>query len=75
LRNRFPEVRKLVEAEGEVVVTDNGEPKYRLVLYTAAPPTRSPPPKDYVTRLRRPQPRPTSADTARALRDENRGDR
>jgi|GEM_PF-2486395 len=29
LRNHFAKVKKLVETQGEVLVTDNGEPKYR----------------------------------------------
>jgi len=33
LRDRFPQVRKLVEAEGEVVLTVNNRPPYRLSLY------------------------------------------
>ena len=33
LRNNFPRVKKLVEEEGEVVVTDQGTPKYRLTRY------------------------------------------
>ncbi len=74
LRNHFAKVRKLVEAEGEVLVTDKGEPKYRLVLYTAARQT-TPPPKNYLERLGRYQPRPMSAAEAKALHEENRGER
>ncbi|OFW17653.1 MAG: hypothetical protein A3H97_13575 [Acidobacteria bacterium RIFCSPLOWO2_02_FULL_65_29] len=74
LRNRFPAIRKLVEAEGEVVVTDQGTPAYRLTRYS--PPGRKRPvPKDYLKRLRCLQPRPISAAAARALHDANRGDR
>lgn len=75
LRNRFPKVRKLVEAEGEVVVTDRGEPKYRLTLYAPARPGRRPPVKDYVARLRRFQPRPLGVSASKALEEENRGAR
>jgi len=32
LRNRFPRVRKIVETEGEVLLTESGKTKYRLVL-------------------------------------------
>jgi hypothetical protein len=35
LRNEFPKVKEAVEADGEVVITDNGEPRYKL-LYTPA---------------------------------------
>jgi len=34
LRGSFPKVRKLVEAEGSVIVSDRGHPKYLLTLYT-----------------------------------------
>ena len=74
LRNRFPAVRKLVEAEGEVVVTDQGTPAYRLTRYSS-PDLKRPAPKDYLKRLRRHQPRPISAAAAKALHDVNRGDR
>ena len=47
LRNHFPRVRKLVEAEGEVVVTDQGTPRFRLTLSTPADEKKIPPPKDY----------------------------
>jgi antitoxin (DNA-binding transcriptional repressor) of toxin-antitoxin stability system len=75
LRNHFPKLRKLVEEQGEVVVTDQGTPRYRLTLYTPAVREPPPPPKDYLARLRRHQPRPLSAAAARALDDENRGAR
>jgi antitoxin (DNA-binding transcriptional repressor) of toxin-antitoxin stability system len=75
LRNHFPKVKKLVEREGEVVVTDRGTAKYRLTLYAPAGRQGAPPPKDYIARLRRHQPRPLSAAAARALHDANRGER
>jgi len=75
LRNDFPSVRKLIEREGEVVVTDKGTPRYRLVRYTEPRASSSPGPKDYLARLRRHQPRPLTAEAARALHDENRGAR
>lgn len=75
LRNRFPEIRKIVEAEGEVIVTDKGEPKYRLTLYTPAPSRKAPAGKDYVARMKRYQPRALSEAEAEALHEENRGDR
>jgi len=74
LRNRFPEVKKLVEREGEVVVTEQGTPKYRLTRYSS-PVGKKPAPKNYIARLRRHQPRPISAAAAKALHDLNRGDR
>jgi antitoxin (DNA-binding transcriptional repressor) of toxin-antitoxin stability system len=75
LRNHFPRVRQLVETEGEVVVTEQGTPKYRLTRYTSPGRKKTPAPKDYAARLRRYQPRPLTAAAARALHDANRGER
>ena len=75
LRNHFPRVKKLLEEEGEVVVTDQGTPRFRLTLYTPADEKKIPPPKDYLARLRRHQPRPISAAAAAALDEANRGKR
>jgi len=75
LRNEFPKVKEVVEAEGEVIVTDNGQPRYKLVLYTPAPPARKSQVKDYMSRMRRHQPRPLSAAAAKSLDEENRGER
>jgi len=75
LRNHFPKVKKLVEREGEVVVTDRGTAKYRLTLYVPAGRKGAPPAKDYMARLRRHQPRALTAAAARALHDANRGQR
>jgi antitoxin (DNA-binding transcriptional repressor) of toxin-antitoxin stability system len=74
LRNHFPKVRRLVEQEGEVVVTDQGTPRYRLTQYAPPGNGKTAAPKDYMARLRRHQPRPLSAAAARALHDANRGD-
>ena len=74
LRNHFPRVKKLVEQEGEVIVTEQGEPKYRLTRYGRRRPTLQAP-KDYLARLRRHQPRSMSAAAAKRLHDDARGDR
>ena len=74
LRNHFPKVRKLVESEGEVLLTEKGKPKYRLALYTPAR-ARKPAPVDYWTRLSAYQPEPLTEAQARGLHEENRGDR
>ena len=74
LRNHFPKVRRLLEEEGEVVVTDNGEPRYRLSKLASSSP-KPLAPKDYVARLRRHQPRPLTSAAAKGLGDANRGDR
>ena len=75
LRNHFPKVKKLVETEGEVIVTDKGEPKYKLTLYTPGQSRKSRRPKDYVARLSRYQLRPITVGAAKSLHDENRGGR
>ena len=74
LRNHFPRVKKLVDDDGEVIVTDRGTPKYRLTRYATA---RVPAPaaKDYFARLRRYQPRPLEPAAAAALDEANRGPR
>lgn len=74
LRGSFPKVKRIVETEGAVVVSEHGEPKYLLTLYSP-PPQRRPQPKDYLARLKKHQPRPMSATAAKALHEENRGDR
>ena len=75
LRNRFPQVKKLIEQEGEVVVTEQGTPRYRFTRYSKAGRKPPAPPKDYLKRLRRHQPRPLSAAAAKALHAANRGER
>jgi antitoxin (DNA-binding transcriptional repressor) of toxin-antitoxin stability system len=75
LRNRFPEIRKLVERDGEVIVTDQGTPRYRLTRYAPPQQNAQAPLKDYMARLRRHQPRALSARAAKALHDANRGER
>jgi antitoxin (DNA-binding transcriptional repressor) of toxin-antitoxin stability system len=74
LRNQFPKIRKLVEAEGEVLLSDRGETKYRLVLHTAKPSRRTRP-VDYWARLTSYQPAALTRAQSRALHEENRGDR
>lgn len=75
LRNHFPKIKKIVESEGEVIVTDKGKPKYRLALYTPPKSGKAPSGKDYMERLKRHQSRPIAAAAAKTLHDENRGDR
>jgi antitoxin (DNA-binding transcriptional repressor) of toxin-antitoxin stability system len=76
LRNHFPKIKAMVEAEGEVIVTDKGEPKYKLMLYTAPQGEKaSRAPKDYMSRLRRFQHRPMTPKKVKTLEDENRGER
>jgi antitoxin (DNA-binding transcriptional repressor) of toxin-antitoxin stability system len=74
LRNHFPKVRQLVETEGEVLLTEKGQPQYRLTLYTRAS-EEAAPAVDYWARLNAYQPKTLTKAQARALHDENRGDR
>lgn len=74
LRNCFPKVRKLLETEGEVLLTERGKPRYRLTLYNPPRPHK-PVPIDYWARLIAHQPRELTADEARELHEENRGER
>jgi antitoxin (DNA-binding transcriptional repressor) of toxin-antitoxin stability system len=74
LRNRFPEIRRRLEAEGEVLVTERGKPRYRLTLYKPAAEISSPA-VDYWKRLKSYQPRPMTRAQSRRLHDENRGER
>jgi len=74
LRNHFPKVRRIIEEEGEVLLTESGTAKYKLVPYSA-PPKKTPPAIDYWARLNSYQPKQISAEASQALDDENRGDR
>lgn len=74
LRNRFPEIRRRLESEGEVLVTERGKPRYRLTLY-APPKKASASAVDYLERLKSYQPQPMTKAQSRKLHDENRGER
>ena len=74
LRNNFPKVRKLVETEGDVLLTEKGTPKYRLTLYTPTP-DKSAPAVDYWARLNSYQPESMTEAQARVVHEENRGER
>lgn len=74
LRKHFPRVKEMVEPEGEVIVTDNGQPKYKLTLYTPVSSRKAESTKDYMARLRRYQVRPLRAAAAKSLHDENRSE-
>ena len=75
LRNHFAKVKKVVESEGEVIVTDKGKPKYRLALYSPKQSEKVKLGKDHLARMKRHQPHPIRTEAAKSLRDENRGDR
>jgi antitoxin (DNA-binding transcriptional repressor) of toxin-antitoxin stability system len=74
LRTQFPRLKRLVEREGEVVVTDRGKPAFVLRAYQkpAAVHARH---IDYFGRLKARQARPLSAAAARALDESDRGER
>jgi antitoxin (DNA-binding transcriptional repressor) of toxin-antitoxin stability system len=74
LRNHFPKVRKMLESEGEVLLTESGTARYRLTPYSL-PKTKVPSIVNYWARLTAYQPEPISAEAAKALNEENRGDR
>ena len=74
LRTRFPAVRRIVEAEGEVMVTDRGVPVIVLRPFEAKPRRRQGK-VDYYARLKRRMPRPLSAAARAALDEADRGDR
>jgi antitoxin (DNA-binding transcriptional repressor) of toxin-antitoxin stability system len=74
LRTSFPKVRRALETDGEVIVTEHGRPAYLLRPYDAAS-SKPAPAIDYYERLRRRMPRPMSAARRRALDEENRGPR
>jgi antitoxin (DNA-binding transcriptional repressor) of toxin-antitoxin stability system len=74
LRNHFPRIRRILDTEGEVLLTESGKTKYRLTPY-AEPATKTSAPVDFFARLISYQPDAISAQEAQSLHDENRGDR
>ena len=73
LRNQFPKLKKLLEKDGEVLVSDHGKTRYRLALYTPPAPVK-PSPVDYWARLQGYHSQPLTAQQSQALHDDNRGD-
>ena len=74
LRNHFPKIRKLVESEGEILLSESCKAKSRLVLHTPRT-SKTPPSINYWARLTAYQPIAMTAAQARSLHEENRGDR
>jgi hypothetical protein len=74
LRFRFRKVKKLLEAEGEILVTEKGKPRYRLALYTPSL-SNTPPPVDYWARLNAYHPQAMSKSESQSLHEEIRRDR
>ena len=74
LRTRFPKIRRVVEQEGQIVVTDRGRPIMLLKPYderTAPRATKI----DYYARLRRRMPTPLTRKARERLDETNRGER
>ena len=74
LRTDFRAVKRKIEEFGRVTITDNGEPAY--VMEPVVPPAKKQNPlPDYYARLLKEQPIPLTAEQARQLHEEIRGDR
>jgi hypothetical protein len=74
LRFRFRKIKRLLEAEGEILITEKGKPRYRLTLYSPLR-TEMPPAVDYWARLTAYQPQAITPAEAESMREELRGDR
>ena len=74
LRTRVPAVRRIVEQDGEVVVTDHGKPVIVLRAYEPSTPAAGAP-VDYYRRLRARMPKPLTAAQRAALENADRGER
>jgi len=74
LRTQFPSIRRMLEQEGHVVVTDRGRPVMLLQPYRErVVPRRAH--VDYYARLRRRMPAPLTAAAQRALAEADRDER
>jgi antitoxin (DNA-binding transcriptional repressor) of toxin-antitoxin stability system len=74
LRTDFRAVKRKIEQQGEVVITDNGEPAYLLKSLPRKPKERPPLP-DYHARLLEQRPTPMSDQATREFWEEARGGR
>jgi antitoxin (DNA-binding transcriptional repressor) of toxin-antitoxin stability system len=74
LRTRFPKIRRMLEQEGQLVVTDRGRPIILLQPYSERVGRRATR-IDYLGRLKRRMPKPLTAFARRALDDADRGER
>lgn len=73
LRTQFPRIRRLLEQEGEVIVTDHGRPI--AVLRTFDESCVKGETVDYYARLRQRMPKAISQARRRALDEADRGER
>jgi hypothetical protein len=74
IRTNFKSVKRKMEAHGEIVITDNGVPRFLLKSLPPPKAKRAPLP-DYYARLLEQRPQPMSPEASRKLHEENRGDR
>jgi len=74
LRTKFPKIRRLVETEGEVVVTERGEPRFVLRHYAGRAPRKTIA-ADRYERLVSRMPRMLTEKQSRAIDELNRGER
>ena len=73
LRTRFPRIKRLLEEEKEILITDHGRPV--AILRVVQPGRSSPSAIDYYARLRKRMPKPMSRAARRALDEAARGER
>jgi antitoxin (DNA-binding transcriptional repressor) of toxin-antitoxin stability system len=74
LRTRFPRIRRLLEQEGEVIITHRGQPIVVLRAYEPRAP-RSTRDIDYLARLRQRMPKPLTRAARRGLDEAERDER
>lgn len=74
LRTKFPKIRRLIETNGEVVVTERGQPRFVLRRYHA-PAAKIAKPFDFYERLVKRMPKMLTEQQSRAIDELNRGDR
>jgi antitoxin (DNA-binding transcriptional repressor) of toxin-antitoxin stability system len=72
LRTDFRSVKRRIEAHGEVVITDHGEPAYVIKSLPPTPKKGASLP-DYYARLLKRQPEALSAEATRQFWEEERG--
>jgi antitoxin (DNA-binding transcriptional repressor) of toxin-antitoxin stability system len=72
LRTKFPRFRRLVETNGEVIVTERGKPRFLLRSYHARA-SKRPPVVDFYRRLVARMPKMLTEEQSRAIDQLNRG--
>jgi antitoxin (DNA-binding transcriptional repressor) of toxin-antitoxin stability system len=74
LRLNFRAVKRKIEEHGKVLITDNGVPSYIITPVPAEEKKERPPLPDYYARLLKRKAKPLTAEQAKALHEENRGE-